>query len=279
MQEGKDRFLGKETEYKFTYDNTLLVPIDREERRTEFKYPMVGGDIWTAFEVSFLGKNGLPEFHVLRFLNPADSTNIFESKSFKLYLNSFNNTKFESLEEVIKILKKDLKKLTKSSVKIKKITGFKKITPLIQKATVLEEVCSPVVEEYTYNKNLLSVFSSEENVTCSYLSNLLRSNCEITNQPDFSTIQIVYKTDKKNISEETLLKYIVSYRNHQEFHEPTCERIFQDLFTVLEPKELLVICQYTRRGGIDINPVRSSSEGWLKANMKNMFSLSKTIHQ
>jgi len=280
MQEDqKGRFLGKDTEYKFTYDNTLLVPINRGERRKEYKHKMYGGDIWTAFEVSFLDMKGLPQFHVLRFLNPADSVNIFESKSFKLYLNSFNNTKFESLDAVIKILKKDLKKLTKSTVKIKKVEKFKKETPLVKKPVVLEQVCSPEVTDYEFNSSLLKTITNKKDEVFSYSSSLLRSACEITNQPDWGIVQIVWKTNDKTVTEESLLQFIVSFRNHQEFHEPTCERIYQTLFDLLNPQELLVICQYTRRGGIDINPIRSSSEEWLKENIGNNFNLSKTIHQ
>lgn len=248
--------LGKsDTEYKSSYDKSLLVPIPREERRLGYK-PMNGVDIWTAFEFSTLLNTGLPVYKVLRIYNDADSENIFESKSLKLYLNSFNNSKFESIEEAIGLIEKDLTELTKKSVKVEIVEQFSEPDKNIP---VLEDLFPKTkIEDYTYNSELLTlVKGSLITSKISYQSNLLRSNCEITNQPDWANIYISYVPNKVHLEPESLLRYIVSYRNHQEFHEPTCERIYQDLLKILDPKDLIVVCQYTRRGGIDINPVRS----------------------
>lgn len=249
-----------DTEYKSSYDKTLLVPIPREERRKGYT-KMYGTDIWTAFEFSTLLSTGLPIYKVLRIYNSCDSNNIFESKSLKLYLNSFNNTKFDSLEDALKLIETDLTELTGKFVKVEVVERFRDdfhvVTPLLE-----EGFPETIIVDYTYNPSLLKTIPKElvpssQLLQTSCHSNLLRSNCEITNQPDWANIYISYVPNEVYIDPESLLQYIVSYRNHQEFHEPTCERIYQDLLKALNPKELKVVCQYTRRGGIDINPVRS----------------------
>lgn len=256
MQNTENITLGKKVTYKDQYDPSILFPINREERRKDYT-KMYGADVWTCFEVSYLLQSGLPQFMVLRIVNPADSVNIFESKSLKLYLNSFNNTKFNSKEQVIETIKKDLDKLTGGDVTVVEMKTFLQNEPV--PAQLLENQVELSDQEFTYNYDptLLKVIEVSEIVEESFVSNLLRSNCEITNQPDWARIQITYR-GKKQIDKESLLRYIVSYRKHQEFHEPTCERIYQDLFKILEPETLAVQCNYTRRGGIDINPIRSS---------------------
>lgn len=265
--------LGKKVTYKDQYDPSILFPINREERRKGY-VKMYGKDVWTCFEVSYLLPNGLPQFMVLRITNPADSVNIFESKSLKLYLNSFNNTVFNSEKDVLVTIKKDLDQLTGGDCKVEKITEFKE---LYEEVEYVENIIgdSININEYNYNPGLLEVeciSSNENNFDYVLKSNLLRSNCEITNQPDWGTITVHIKS-KKLLSKSSFLKYIVSYRRHQEFHEPTCERIFQDLYKLLEPEYLTVLCQYTRRGGIDINPFRSLT----KEYEEPIFN--KTIHQ
>lgn len=260
--------LGSNTEYNDRYDPSLLELIERGVRRSTYKAPMLGIDIWTCFEVSFLLPNGLPYFIVLRIFNSADSKFIFESKSLKLYLNSFNNTTFSSKEEVIKVIQDDLKKIVIGSVKVIEVDSFSE--SLYQNTICLENMleCQKInISKYTYSPQVLRTFPNRisESVDLKLAvsriklySNLLRSNCEITNQPDWGRVYIEYTPSDHLVDYSSLLEYIVSYRNHQEFHEPTCERIYNDLYELLQPKELTVICQYTRRGGIDINPIRST---------------------
>lgn len=262
--------LGKKVTYKDQYDSSILFPINREERRNGY-VKMYGKDVWTCFEVSYLLPSGLPQFCVLRITNPADSVNIFESKSLKLYLNSFNNTVFENEEVVLQTIKRDLDNLTGGNCTVEKVNSFPEAE---EDVTFVEnQIGNITIDCYEYNPELLEIESNEnDTIEYVYKSNLLRSNCEITNQPDWGTITIRVRS-KKLLSKESFLKYIVSYRKHQEFHEPTCERIFQDLNNILEPEYLTVLCQYTRRGGIDINPFRSLTEEYLEP------TFNKTIHQ
>lgn len=264
--------LGSKVSYSDQYDTTQLEFFSREKRRIGYTAPMYGFDVWTCYEVSFLRKSGLPEFHVLRIVNPADSKNIFESKSLKLYLNSFNNTKFSGIGEVIETIKKDLSKGAEGDVHVVKITDF---------VSKIESICIDSlfgeleITDYTYNPGLLQTTENSIKDIASFHSNLLKSNCEITEQPDFATIHISYVSDN-NLSIESFLKYIISFRNHKEFHEPTCERVYNDLYNLLKPSFLEVICQYTRRGGIDINPARTNTNFKLEELLKY---LPKTLQQ
>lgn len=269
----KGKFLGKyHTEYKDTYDKTLLVGLPRAGRREGYT-KMYGYDIWTAFEFSFLLPNGLPYFGVLRTATPCNSEKFFESKSYKLYLNSFNNSVFNSVEDAIKTVEQDLSEITESKVTAQIMTSLKEDV-----LTTLEQLFPNIeIQDYVYNCSLLKSIPSTEETQKVLVSNLLRSNCEITNQPDWGRVTVSYIPDKLEIDPESLLKYIVSYRKHQEFHEPTCERIYQDVFNLIKPKKLAVTCHYTRRGGIDINPVRISSELYDGIWFINL--LPKTIHQ
>jgi 7-cyano-7-deazaguanine reductase len=258
LTENLTKLGNSKVEYTNQYDKSQLEPIPRAPRRTTYTAPMIGGDVWTCFEVSFLTKTGLPWTGVLRIVNPASSTNIFESKSLKLYLNSFNNTVFNSVEDALKTIEIDLTELAGAPVSATQIKKFNDFNPV----RCLEiEFPKTEVTEYEYNPKLLKVVKRKEQISTkiSCYSDLLRSNCEITNQPDWGRVSIEYKVANKYIDPQSLLKYIVSFRNHQEFHEPTCERIYNDLYELLQPEELTVICQYTRRGGIDINPIRTTN--------------------
>lgn len=276
MENKTGTYLGRKVEYKGQYDKSLLVPINRAERRTKYIHLMIGEDIWTAFEVSFLNLLGQPEYHVLRISNPADSVNIFESKSFKLYLNSFNNTRFKNIEEVKEIIRRDLSELAGGQVSVTSVKGFESSNFVGFKD--LAELCSKVkVDEYNYNPKLLKAVGFKTET--SLYTDLLRTNCEITNQPDWGRLLVSYEPNERFLDLESFFKYIISYRNHQEFHEPTCERIYQELFTLLEPIHLAVVCQYTRRGGIDINPIRSSSLVYLERCFGNPQNLPKILQQ
>jgi 7-cyano-7-deazaguanine reductase len=270
--------LGTNTNYTDKYDPSQLEGFGREERRKGLIAPMNGADIWTAFEVSFLLLSGLPCFMVLRILNPAFSINIFESKSLKLYLNSFNNTKFYSKQEVLSIIERDLRKLTGGSVVVDEVSSFKK-NPLYDNSRNLEDFLGPIIiKEYNYNPELLITkpARNDREKPVELHSDLLRSNCEITNQPDWGRVYIKYEPGEFEVSYESLLRYIVSIRTHQMFHEPTCELIYNDLYTLLKPKRLLVLCQYTRRGGIDINPCRYTHQNLLPIDL---ICLPKLIQQ
>lgn len=257
-------------DYKDQYDPSQLERIERDPRRENYTAPMNGADIWTAFEVSYLTPSGLPYFLVLRIMTDAKSPFIFESKSLKLYLNSFNNTVVENTKELIKTIEKDLTEVAGAKVFAKEITQFKRGKDLYtQSSSRLENICRfTETKNYQYDPALLKTVDSRfPNVESTFYTDLLRSNCEITNQPDWGRVFVSYTTNKLELIPESFLKYIVSFRNHQEFHEPTCERIYNDLFELLQPKKLLVLCQYTRRGGIDINPVRYTHEGMLNINL------------
>lgn len=249
--------LGHRVDYKSNYDPTQLEFFPRSTRRVDYVAPMNGGDIWTCFEVSFLDSKGVPEYHILRILNPASSENIFESKSLKLYLNSFNNTKFSGIEEVIYLIQKDLSEGTKGQVLVRRVNQFDSPSGIIQFNidSYSKKIESGV--EYTYNPKLLKAEPSETKIRRIISSNLLRSNCEVTGQPDWGNVTVSYISGSL-LDIVSFLRYIISFRNHQEFHEPTCERIYNDLFVLLQPEDLTVVCQYTRRGGIDINPIRTT---------------------
>lgn len=266
------------TNYTDKYDPGQLEAFSRAPRREGTTAPMNGVDIWTAFEVSFLLNSGLPCFMVLRISNPADSENIFESKSLKLYLNSFNNSIFKSPNDVLKIIQSDLSEVAKGKVLVERVRSFKEEEMYDWTVAIENEVnLNFRANEYEYNKGLLKTVPAEFIEVTEHYTDLLRSNCEITNQPDWGRVFVRYVPGKTLVTKESLLKYIVSLRTHQAFHEPTCELIYEDLFRLLEPKELLVICQYTRRGGIDINPCRYTSKNILKGF--NLMNLPKLIQQ
>lgn len=254
----------KDTNYKTSYDSSLLVRIDRFSRRKDY-LPMFGYDVWQSFEMNFLLPSGLPWFGVIKIFVDCNSPYIFESKSFKLYLFSFNNTVFESVESVMKIIEEDLNKVTGLDTMGQKV--FVKIVSKMQapdyfyRPEVVLENLYPACEckDFLYNPSLLKTIELQEDKTLFYSSDCLRSNCEITKQPDFSQLSLVLQTQNRiGIDEESLLKYLVSFRNHNEFHEPCCERIYNDLFKLLNPEALTVISAYTRRGGISITPIRSN---------------------
>jgi 7-cyano-7-deazaguanine reductase len=270
--------LGEKVSHAQEYDPSQLEGFSRKIRREGKTAPMNGSDIWTAFEVSFLLLSGLPCFMVLRISNPADSENIFESKSLKLYLNSFNNTKFSSKQEVLGIIEQDLRKVAVGNVEVDEVSKFKS-NPLYDNSRNLEDFLGPITtKEYNYNPELLITKpAKQERESCVELhSDLGRSNCEITNAPDFFRVYIKYEPGEVEVTYESLLRYIVSLRTHQMFHEPTIEVIYNDLFNLLKPKRLLVIGQFTRRGGIDINPCRYTHKNLLPIDL---ICLPKLIQQ
>lgn len=253
--------LGKVQEYCQQYNPDLLFPIARELNRQQLgfgaKLPFFGVDVWTAYELSWLNPKGKPIVAMAEFSFPASSPNIIESKSFKLYLNSFNGTKFSDEQEVLAVLQQDLSSASGAEVVVKIIdlNQAQTLVTSLEGAICLDDQDIEIAE-YSVNPSLLS--AQNQLVEETLYSNLLKSNCLVTGQPDWATLVISYRG--KQLDHASLLRYIVSFRNHNEFHEHCVERIFQDLSTQCQPESLTVYARYLRRGGLDINPYRSTLE-------------------
>jgi 7-cyano-7-deazaguanine reductase len=259
MNSLKEAPLGKASAYINTYTPSLLFPIPRKNKREEIgireKLPFTGIDIWNGYELSWLNQKGKPMVAIAEFRLPCESPCIIESKSFKLYLNSLNNSRFDSSNHVKVALEKDLTQSVGSQVTVKIISVDD--APVVegqlrgQCLDTLDIECS----EYMPNPQLLRI-SNEKTEEILY-SHLLKSNCLVTGQPDWGSIEIAYLGPK--IDQEGLLKYLVSLRDHNEFHEQCVERIFCDLKNHCHCEWLSVYARYTRRGGLDINPFRVST--------------------
>ncbi|CAG2154524.1 NADPH-dependent 7-cyano-7-deazaguanine reductase [Cupriavidus campinensis] len=255
--------LGKPSAYKTEYDPTLLFPIPRQPKRTEIglaegrALPFFGVDIWNAYEVSWLNLKGKPQVALATFIIPADTPNIVESKSFKLYLNSFNQSRIASAEALQQLLHHDLSEATGGTVQVRLVTeadlGTQKMGEL---DGLLLDRLDIETNIYEPDPTLLSADQDETPVEESLISHLLKSNCLVTGQPDWGSVQIRYVGAP--IDQEGLLKYLISFRNHNEFHEQCVERIFTDVLRMCKPVKLAVYARYTRRGGLDINPFRTN---------------------
>ncbi|MGO4766096.1 NADPH-dependent 7-cyano-7-deazaguanine reductase QueF [Cupriavidus sp. 2KB_3] len=255
--------LGKPSAYKTEYDPTLLFPIPRQPKRTEIglaegrALPFFGVDIWNAYEVSWLNLKGKPQVALATFIIPADTPNIVESKSFKLYLNSFNQSRIASAEALQQLLHHDLSEATGGTVQVRLVTeadlGTQKMGEL---DGLLLDRLDIETDIYEPDPTLLSADQDETPVEESLVSHLLKSNCLVTGQPDWGSVQIRYVGAP--IDQEGLLKYLISFRNHNEFHEQCVERIFTDVMRMCKPVKLAVYARYTRRGGLDINPFRTN---------------------
>lgn len=255
--------LGKAVEYKSNYDNSLLFPIKRSLARDKLniksgKLPFNGYDLWNGYEVSWLNSKGKPEVRIVHFIVPANSEYLIESKSIKLYLNSFNNNKFNSEEEVYNLIKSDLSSASLSEIllEMNKLEFYQNKPIKTFEGTLLDDL-DIEISDYEVNSNLLHLSSENKgSVKEELYSNLLKSNCLVTGQPDWASIKIKYSGSK--IDHESLLKYLISYRNHNGFHEDCVESIFLDILRICMPDELTVYAKYTRRGGVDINPFRTT---------------------
>lgn len=250
--------LGKQSSYSDSYDPTLLFPIARKVKRDEIAVPSTlpfyGYDVWNAYEISWLNPKGKPVVAIAEITIPANSPCIIESKSFKLYLNSLNNTQFDSEKSVENHLIEDLSQAVGAAISIKWIPLCEQnavFSPL--NGTCLDDI-DVTVHEYKPNPALLSTESAV--VSEIVFSHLLKSNCLVTGQPDWASVEIDYTGHK--INHAGLLKYIISFRNQNEFHEQCVERIFMDILRQCSPTKLTVYARYTRRGGLDINPFRST---------------------
>ena len=254
--------LGKNSENPNQYSPDLLFPISRDENRAKLgiqsqSLPFFGVDIWNAYELSWLNAKGKPQLAIATFMVPANSPNIIESKSWKLYLNSLNNHRFHSNDELIDTLKKDLSKAAGATVTVQLYS------PESQSASGMKELSGKLLDRLDLEINpsqkptsdLLSSDPSLGLVEETLVTHLLRSNCPVTGQPDWASVQINYVGP--TINEEGLLRYLIAFREHQEFHEHCVEKIFVDIKNKCRPSKLSVYARYTRRGGIDINPFRA----------------------
>jgi 7-cyano-7-deazaguanine reductase len=258
--------LGKATEYISEYNPNLLQAVPRSLNRDDLALdqgtlPFKGEDVWYGYELSWLNEKGKPIVAVAEFRFPCTSANLVESKSFKLYLNSFNQTQFSSIEEVKDLLCKDLSNTAQSLATVNLFTVDH--CPSLNIADQDEQlICIDgqdiSIDNYQYNAKLLCspLNSTPLPVEEQLVSHLLKSNCLITNQPDWASLYIHYRGQK--IDHDCLLKYIISFREHNEFHEQCVERIFVDLMQHCQLEQLTVFARYTRRGGLDINPFRST---------------------
>lgn len=251
--------LGKQATYESHYNRDLLFTIPRKTKHEEIgihgALPFQGVDVWNGYELSWLNAKGKPVVAIIEFIIPCDSPNLVESKSIKLYLNSFNNTPFDSIASVTSIIMRDLSSVAGAPVTVNIMSLAQASKTLVSHFTgiALDEL-DVACDTYTTDPSFLT--TENEIVTETLYSDLLKSNCLVTGQPDWGSVQITY-TGKK-MSHAGLLKYIVSFRNHNEFHEQCIERIFMDISKHCAPEKLCVYGRYTRRGGLDINPIRAN---------------------
>ncbi|MGQ7260465.1 NADPH-dependent 7-cyano-7-deazaguanine reductase QueF [Vreelandella sp. V005] len=251
--------LGRDSAYPEQYDAGLLYPIPRAANRAplgidEGALPFVGEDEWHAFEVSWLNSRGKPIVAVARFRLPAHSPNLIESKSWKLYLNSFNQSRFYSRQEVMETLANDLAVAAGAEVSVELFdVDASELSPQHLPGECLDDL-DIAINDYTPSSAHLTV--GDEIVEETLYSHLLKSNCPVTGQPDWGSVLIRYKGPK--IDREGLLRYLIGFRQHQDFHEHCVEHIFTDIMTQAKPLQLLVLARYVRRGGLDISPWRAT---------------------
>lgn len=265
--------LGKKVSGSEKYDPNLIVAIPRIENRRQYNIennnlPFKGFDIWHAYEFSSMTKNGIPVTRLMKMKYNCDSEFLVESKSLKLYLNSFNMTRFgNSIRECLEICKnsieKDLSEKLKTDVKINFFennterenifNNFENIMNFVNENSLKIDKFKEAPEELKTEKN-------NEIKTHYLLFDSLRSNCRVTHQPDFGDLFIYYKS-RTHILEDSIIQYLTSFRSEYHFHEECCEMIYKRLIDLLDKNDELFVCAlYTRRGGIDISPVRSNCD-------------------
>ena len=271
----KDSILGKEASIPEKYDASLLFRIPRSENRLRYSIedtnlPFVGFDVWNCYELSFLTNNGLPVNRVIKMIYPAENTYLVESKSLKLYLNSFNMDKFgktisEAIEKVKAIIKTDLSQLLETDVKIiffdlnsHEQQPFSEFENYYLNEIVSDEIQESIsFTEFKENPALLKSKNSDNVLEYRFFTDLLRSNCRVTNQPDWGDLFVRIST-KQEIDLSSVMEYLVSFRQENHFHEEVVEMIYKRFNDIFKPVKLMVAAMYTRRGGIDINPIRAS---------------------
>jgi len=293
------KHLGRITGYKSTYDPSLLVREPRINNRkhldiTDENPPFGGYDIWNAYEVSCLTNEGMPVAAIAKIVYPCKNKYIVESKSIKLYMNSFNMQKFKGniiqvLNELQSTIARDLSKLLETDVKvyvrptiaIDDELFYPPVFPNKHYPTLENDIDVTYIQykSYTEDPSILSAIETSDSKVQRFHSALLKSNCRVTSQPDWGDVYIHYK-GKYEINPTSLLQYIVSFRDECHFHEEICETIYMRLFRKFNPEELVVSCLYVRRGGIDINPTRASRYDLLdKALIDETKYFTKTVRQ
>ena len=255
----------KETSYPNSFDPSVLVPLPRSVNRTLLglseSLPFVGQDVWYAYELSWLNTQGLPIVAIGRFTFPYDSPSLIESKSFKLFLSSLNQEKFNSKQEVVDLLSVHLSKCSGSDLTIDLFDLNAAAVVIHSPQTICIDNLDVNINDYHPNSVLLH--SDTNNIVEENLySDLFKSNCPTTGQPDWGSMNIGYKGP--TISREGLLAYLVSYRLHSDYHENCVEKIFVDIQEKCKPEILTVQANFLRRGGLDINPIRSTHNRYIK---------------
>jgi 7-cyano-7-deazaguanine reductase len=259
--------LGKSASYPTDYAPEVLFPMARATQRALIgvgEQPLfMGADLWTAYELSWLNPRGKPQVALARLVVPADSPNIVESKSLKLYLGSFSNARLSGPEEVVARIRTDLSAALWQGSGRTGVVGVQLVQPDVFAREGVQELEGLDLDRldlecthYQPAPELLSAQFDELPVTETLTSQLLKSNCLVTGQPDWGSVQIRYSGPQ--IDQAGMLQYLVSFRNHNEFHEHCVERIFMDIWRQCRPSQLTVYARYTRRGGLDINPFRTS---------------------
>ena len=255
----------------------MLFALPRADKRAEIGVseaaPFFGADLWTAFELSWLNLRGKPQIALAHITVPCETPNLVESKSFKLYLNSFNQSRFADASEVQACIRTDISQTVWRGAPVAGTVGVSLLLPEVFDSQQIHELDGLSLDRldiecgrYTPAPEMLSANHNEAPVSEVLTSNLLKSNCLVTGQPDWGSVQIRYSGPQ--IDQEGLLQYLVSFRNHNEFHEQCVERIFMDIWTRCQPTQLTVYARYTRRGGLDINPFRTSHPGTLPPNIR-----------
>lgn len=293
------KHLGRVTGYKSTYDPSLLVKEPRQNNRKHLnikddELPFAGYDIWNAYEISCITAEGMPIAAIAKIVYPCNSRYIVESKSIKLYLNSFNMEKIKGniisvLNHLQNTIKNDLSNLLETDVKVyvRSTTGiddqlyYPPVFPVSQYPTLELDIDVTMVQALAYSEtpDILYAVEIPESKTQRFHSALLKSNCRVTSQPDWGDVYIHYK-GKYEISKTSLLQYIVSFRDECHFHEEICETIYKRLYDKFKPEELVISCLYVRRGGIDINPTRASKYELLDSGLKDEYKyFTKTVRQ
>ena len=251
--------LGQEVSYPTQYDPKQLFPVARAGNRQSLSPPDIwfGADIWNAYEISWLNNKGKPMVAIGRFDVPWNSPNLIESKSLKLYLNSLNETRFDDITNIQAVIQEDLSKVAGATVNValdspQALDGQQ----LLSLPGMLLDDLDVAIEHYEPTPGLLQCRQDGSVVSETLVSHLLKSNCPVTGQPDWGSVQVTYRGPR--IAHDSLLQYIVSLRRHTEFHEHCVEKIFCDIWHACRPESLTIYARYTRRGGLDINPWRSS---------------------
>ncbi len=269
--------LGKPAVCVGEYDRGLLFPLSRLPKRLELglagETPFFGADLWTSYELSWLTPRGRPQIAIAHVTVPCETPNIVESKSFKLYLNSFGNTRFDSPDAVRDRIRDDVSEAVWRGAGTQGSVGVRLLMPDQFERERVKEMEGVSLDRldiecthYTPAPELLTAAFDEKPVQEVLTSNLLKSNCLVTGQPDWGSVQIRYSGPQ--IDQGGLLRYIVSFRNHNEFHEQCVERMFMDIRRRCKPVKLAVYARYTRRGGVDINPFRTSHPAALPPDVR-----------